>query len=543
MRQRGLRALVTQCGELSFGRGRGQSGGEPDRRADGLQQRLVEQLGVQPRDPQVLPLELLAQHAERVVGAVGPHVRGAGQPAQRLLVVGRGQHVGALEPLQLKPVLEQPQELVRRGQVRRVVAPDIAAGAKGGKGFQRRGDVQRLVGAAVHQLQQLYRELHVAQPAGAQLDLAVPDVGGHQRLDAAPHGLHLGHEVLPLAGGPHHRHQRGHVLPAQFGIADGGPRLEQRLEFPGLGPALVVGDMRVQGAHQGALLALGPQRGVHLEEGVRRQPHHLPRHPGGGRVGFGGDEDDVDVADVIQFPRTAFAHCDHREPRGGLILLADRGHRDLQRGVQCRVGHVGQVRADGGEWQHRLVLDRRRQVEGGQDQQLVAVVIAQSRHDSRCGRAEFGDAVVESATQRHGVGQRHRALEQMPGPRVGHQVVTERERGSDDREQPAPQAAVLEQRGVQLLPVRAQRLGEADHGLQRGVGVGRPGQRPQQFDVVVGVPAQGGQVGRRRRLDQPEPPDAGQAWALRRWSGHAHDVIARRGAPRTPAETRATGRP
>ena len=67
---------------------------------------------MQPRHPVALPLELLAQHPERVVLAVGPHVRGACQPAHRLVVVRLGQHVGALEPLQLQPVLEQPQELV-----------------------------------------------------------------------------------------------------------------------------------------------------------------------------------------------------------------------------------------------------------------------------------------------------------------------------------------------------------------------------------------------------------------------------------------------
>ena len=155
-----------------------------------------------------LPLEFLAQHPERVVPPVGPHVRGAGQPAHRLVVVGLGQHVGALEPLQLQPVLEQPQEFVRRGQVRGVVAADVAAGAERGQRVDRRRDVQRLVVAAVHQLQQLHREFDVAQAAGAQLELAVADAGGHQFLDAAAHRLHLGHEVLTLAGRPHHRHQR-----------------------------------------------------------------------------------------------------------------------------------------------------------------------------------------------------------------------------------------------------------------------------------------------------------------------------------------------
>ena len=110
--------------------------------ANRFQQRLVEQLGVQPRHPHALALELLAQHPERVVPTVGPHVRRARQPAQRLVVVGLGQHVRALEPLQLQPVFEQPQELVGRGQVGGVVAADVAARAQRGQRVDRRGDMQ-----------------------------------------------------------------------------------------------------------------------------------------------------------------------------------------------------------------------------------------------------------------------------------------------------------------------------------------------------------------------------------------------------------------
>ncbi len=181
---------------------------------------------------------------------VGPHVGRARQPAQRLVVVLVGQHVRALEPLQLQPVLEQPQELVRRGQVGGVVAADVPAVTQRGQRVDRRRHMQRLVVAAVHQLQQLHGELDVAQAAGAELELPVPHVGGHQRLDPAAHRLHLGHEVLTLARRPHHRHQRRDVLLAELGVTGRGPRLHQRLELPGLGPALVVGDVRVQRPHQ-----------------------------------------------------------------------------------------------------------------------------------------------------------------------------------------------------------------------------------------------------------------------------------------------------
>ena len=178
---------------------------------------MVEQLGVQPGHAQTLALELLAQHPERVVLAVRSDVRRPSQPAQLLVVVGLRQHVGALHALQLQAVFEQPQEFVGRSQVGGVVAADVSPGAQCGQRVDRRCDVQRLVVAAVHQLQQLDRELDVAQSAGTEFELAGAFPCGDEFLDAPSHGLHLGDEVLALAGRPHHGHHRRDVLRAEFG--------------------------------------------------------------------------------------------------------------------------------------------------------------------------------------------------------------------------------------------------------------------------------------------------------------------------------------
>ena len=236
----------------------------------------------------------------------------------------------------------------------------------------------------MHQLQQLDGELDVAQPAGAELELAVPLPGGHQRLDAAAHRLHLGHEVLALARRPHHRHQCRDVLLAQFRVTGGGSRLHQRLELPGLGPALVVGDVRLERPDQLPVLAFGPQRRIDLEEGLRREPHHLAGHPGGHGVGLLGDEDDVDVADVVQLAGAALAHRDDRKPRRLAVLAAHRARRDLQRGGQRGVGQIGQMLTDFGERQHRLVLHDRRQVQSGEHQQPIAVQRPQHRQRIVC---------------------------------------------------------------------------------------------------------------------------------------------------------------
>lgn len=85
--------------------------------------------------------------------------------------------------------------------------------------------MQRIVGATVHQLQQLDGELDVAQSTGAELDLPFPHPGRNQGLHPPAHRLHVGNEILTLAGGPDHRHQRVDVLLSEFGVPTAGRAL------------------------------------------------------------------------------------------------------------------------------------------------------------------------------------------------------------------------------------------------------------------------------------------------------------------------------
>ena len=64
-----------------------------------FEKRAVEQLGVQAANPMRIPLDLGAQDSQGIQTTVGSHVRGAGQPTQRFLVVRRRQGVCALELL------------------------------------------------------------------------------------------------------------------------------------------------------------------------------------------------------------------------------------------------------------------------------------------------------------------------------------------------------------------------------------------------------------------------------------------------------------
>src|ERR1035441_5380110 len=107
----------------------------------------------------------------------------------------------------------------------------------------------------MHQLKQLDSEFDVAKTARTQLQLTAGLVGGQAFEHPPAHRLHVSDEVLALGRLPDHRVERRYVGAAQVGVPGPRPRLEQRLEFPGLGPALVIGTMAGQGPDQRAVPA------------------------------------------------------------------------------------------------------------------------------------------------------------------------------------------------------------------------------------------------------------------------------------------------
>ena len=124
----------------------------------------------------------------------GPVAERAAEAAQ--VALGGRHEVGAPQPEQLDAVLERAEQPVCRAERRGVLAPHVAAGGQGREAVEGRAGAQGLVGSAVHELQQLHRELDVAQPAGAELELAVGLGRRDVLLDTAAHGLHVVDEVL-----------------------------------------------------------------------------------------------------------------------------------------------------------------------------------------------------------------------------------------------------------------------------------------------------------------------------------------------------------
>ncbi len=436
--------------------------------------------------------------------------------------------MGATQPLQLQAVLEEAQEAVGRREVRPVVAADVAAVRQRPQRVERRTRAQCLVGAPVHELEQLHRELDVAQAARSELELPGPLVGADVLLDAPPHGLHVADEVRPARGAPHHRRDGLGVRLAQLRVARDGPGLEQRLELPGLGPPLVVGDVAVEGAHERALTALGAQVGVHLEAGLAQDPHHPACEPGGGGVGGLRDEHDVDVADVVQLVAAALAHGDDREPaRIAALVVGELGDGDGQRRPQRGGGEVRQPGRDVLDVQHRqLGLGDGGEVGGREHHQLVAVGGAQRLDGGRSG--ELCSASTRCACRRC-VRDRRRPPRAAPpwGPRrprvpiaqpvpavgVQREVVGERRRAPEQGEQPAPQPHLGAQRRVERRPVR-EGGDEPLHGPQREIRVGTAGQRPHDLlsalrRPVPRPPAQLRERALRPRLGQPQAGEGG----------------------------------
>ena len=535
MPQRARRVGVAEGLEPCPRRLLGQPGRLAGQPGHGLEQRPVEQLLVQPPGLARVPAPL----REEVVGRVPVPRLGALHRPQRpadLAQHGRvlGQHVRAPELAQLEQVLDAAQEPVGVGQAGRVRAAHVTAAGQRGEGVQGGGGAERLVGTAVHELQQLHGELDVPQPPGAELDLAPGPVGGQAAQHPAPHRLHVGHEVLALCGLPDHRPDGGQVGAAELRVARDRPGLEQRLELPGLRPALVIGAMAGQGTDQRPVAALRAEVRIHREQGLlgrggRADPDHPGREPGRGaqggrlpavsRLARSGSrtrllrtglshEDHIDVAGVVQLAAAALPHRDHREPgrRGARRQL---GSRDRERCLERGRGEVRQFGRDLGQ-----ALGPG-EVPAGQLQQPAPVADAQrgrrvgAAQPRRIGhrlaiaghRADRGQQLVPHLVRRRAA-QRFRAAQHPPVGGMAREMTAERGTGPQHPDQAGPEVRVRAQDRPQ--PGVGRQPGQAGQGEVR-VGCGR--ERLEQAGVGGGrVQAEilGEQALRARRIGESQ---------------------------------------
>ena len=113
-----------------------------------------------------------------------------------------------MQVLQLDPVLDRAQPAVGLRQPGAVLHPDVAADGQRLERLEGVGAAQQRIGAAVDELQQLHRELDVAQSPGPELELAVDLVARDVLLDPPAHRLHVLDEVRPVTRRPHQRGER-----------------------------------------------------------------------------------------------------------------------------------------------------------------------------------------------------------------------------------------------------------------------------------------------------------------------------------------------
>ena len=234
-----------------------------------------------------------------------------------------------------------------------------------------------------------------------------------------------------------------------------------------------------------------------------------------------GDEDDVDVADVVELAATGLAHADDRQA-AGRGAVGQAGDRDGQRSRQRRAGEVGQLAGD--------VLDGHGadHVAGGELEQAGAVLGAQ-RGDG-LGRREPGPRAAGPPRQRVGrVGADRREQprlqpepagahgeqvvvgQRVPVRRVPREVVAEGDAHAEDAEQPGAQAVARAQLLQQLRAV-GRGLHQPHQRRDGEVGLGRVGSRRQdRGGLVVDGPAVRPQPerlepgGRRSGVGEAEP--------------------------------------
>ncbi len=221
---------------------------------------------------------------------------------------------------QLQAVLDGAEEAVGGVEGADLGGVDVAGLAELVEGLERVGGADPRVVAGVDQLEELHGELDVAQAAAALLDLALGQPLLRDLL-LRP-GLHHadladGVGVEPLR--PHVRLGRLDERPAELGVAGHRPGLDEGLELPVRRPLVPVGPVGVEAPRQGAGPALGAEVGVGAEDdAVGRRLGHGGEQVAGDPLGRGAaplvDEEDVDVAGVVELPPAELSHADDGHP-------------------------------------------------------------------------------------------------------------------------------------------------------------------------------------------------------------------------------------
>ena len=180
--------------------------------------------------------------------AVAQHAR---DPSARARV--GGERVRLLLLPELKAVLDRAQEDVCLGQASRVGILDVPLARELRQRLEGVAAPDCLVMTAMDELEQLHRELDIADAAAPALELTVVETTSrHLGFGTGLHGARLAHRVGVELVAPHKAAAQRHELLAERQIAGDGSRLDECLELPRPCPSLVPGLVALEVARQRA---------------------------------------------------------------------------------------------------------------------------------------------------------------------------------------------------------------------------------------------------------------------------------------------------
>ena len=319
--------------------------------------------------------------------------------------------VGLLLVVELQSVLDGTEEPVRVVEPHRVGDFHVFRRRERVQRVERVGTPHRLVVTAVHELEQLHGELDVADPTAATLQLAVGEaLPLGDALRPFLHRPDLAQRVGAEDVGPDVRACERHEAIAEGGVTGDRACLQQRLELPRLGPALVVRRVAVDRACERATATLRSQVGVGAEDDPvlargRHDVEQRPRHAFGALAVAVVDEEHVDVARVVELTPAELSHPDQRKRAGA--------PRDRERGLQAHLRERGQLAPDGGQ------VGDAEQVAGGDAEQLEPLPPTEAAFVSGFDRAPRVAVAVDRLLARSRRGRAGgRARSRRPRPRT-----------------------------------------------------------------------------------------------------------------------------
>ena len=270
--------------------------------------------------------------------------------------------------VELEPVLDRAQEAIRRGQLLGIVAADVARVRQLVERGQRGANSQLGVRPAVNELEELHRELDVADAPGPELQLTLAQPATrHFALAAHFHGANGAERFGGERSSP--QMLRGGLVEcrAERAVARDRSRPQQCLELPWLGPLVPVRLVGRERPHERPIASFRSQIEVDPETPAGDVHHRLAFAGRDSGVDIGpAHQHDVDVRRVVELAAPELSHADDGQP-GGRGQFHGRVEHVRRHVGECARHHLEGIEADeipGGDAKELVTLPTHEPVDG-----------------------------------------------------------------------------------------------------------------------------------------------------------------------------------